>query len=473
MDTSRRCTLLAFALVVSMVLPSVAGNIDNTDIDPVEDYQPQPREYPNDWTHRPVLEVFTSLSCGPCMANSEPQVNTLYEEYVSEPGVPFTIVTFHQTNGGAGDDSTVNQDSKDRYNHYSPVGTPDGEIDGGWIQSQDYPESLAEAGQRSVKPANLNITQKWDGDQLVISSNIEYLGSSWSPDPTDPLGSGQDLVDGDVLNYELYFFVVEHQVVAYSSEEGAIVTTPFVSRATLGPYGGSLDAGEVIEHRDGWTVFTEQQHPNDGVVSLEPRIVPGNIEIVAVLYDTDDESKSPSGANPKAGVSRAINSATPRSTAFDAGNTLPTVAMVEEVSTGSDASITAFFDDEDGITTAVVMYNTVSANHTGDWGIAPMAISGSEICDEAGVCYAYGDASGDATIPVTDGDSLYYQVVFSDGKENFNTDEVRAFAGGSPVAGDVDGFSWVLWGGIFLLGILLSTAFAVWGSMPYKGSYFD
>jgi hypothetical protein len=147
--------------------------------------------------------------------------------------------------------------------------------------------------------------------------------------------------------------------------------------------------------------------------------------------------------------------------------------MVEEVSTGSDASITAFFDDEDGITTAVVMYNTVSANHTGDWGIAPMAISGSEICDEAGVCYAYGDASGDATIPVTDGDSLYYQVVFSDGKENFNTDEVRAFAGGSPVAGDVDGFSWVLWGGIFLLGILLSTAFAVWGSMPYKGSYFD
>ncbi|MCS5525660.1 MAG: hypothetical protein NZ737_01110, partial [Candidatus Poseidoniaceae archaeon] len=97
MDPSRRCAFLAFALVVSMILPSVAGTIDNPDIDPVEDYQPQPREYPNDWTHRPVLEVFTSLSCPPCMSNSEPQVISLYEEYTGTEGVPFTIITFHQT----------------------------------------------------------------------------------------------------------------------------------------------------------------------------------------------------------------------------------------------------------------------------------------------------------------------------------------------------------------------------------------
>ena len=152
---------------------------------------------------------------------------------------------------------------------------------------------------------------------LVISAARAYLFNQLLSERLNSK-NWDTYVDGDVLNYELYFFVVEHQVVAYSSEEGAVVTTPFVSRATLGPYGGSLDAGEVVEHRDGWSVFTEQQHPNDGVVELDPRIIPGNIEIVAVLYDTDDESKSPSGANPKAGVSRAINSATPRSTAFDA-----------------------------------------------------------------------------------------------------------------------------------------------------------
>ena len=457
-----------------MVLPTVAGGLESSEIQNEEDYVPQPRNYPNDWTHRPVLEVFTSLSCAPCMSNSEPQVISLYDEYMSNEGVPFTIVTFHQTNGGDGSDPLVNQDAKDRYNYYSPLGTPDGEIDGGWIQSnEDYSGNLASAGQRDVKPANLNITQKWDGNQLVISSNVEYIGSSWSPDPSDPVGSGQDLLDGDVLNYELYFFVVEHQVVAYSSEEEKPVVTPFVSRATLGPYSGTLEAGEVIEHRDGWEVFTEQQHPNDGVVELDPRIIPGNIEVVAVLYDTDDESKSPSGANPKAGLSRAINSATPRSTAFDAGNSLPTVAMVEEVSTGNEASITAFFDDEDGITTAVVMHNTVSANHTGDWEITPMAISGSEICDEEGVCYAYGDASGATTIPVSEGEPLFYQVVFSDGKENFNTDEVRAFAGGSPVSGAIEETNWLMWGGIFVLGTLLSLAFVVWGRMPYNGTYFD
>ena len=39
----------------------------------------EPRDYPNGWTHRPVVEVFTSLSCAPCMSNSEPQVIAMHE----------------------------------------------------------------------------------------------------------------------------------------------------------------------------------------------------------------------------------------------------------------------------------------------------------------------------------------------------------------------------------------------------------
>ena len=98
----------------------------------------EPRDYPNGWTHRPVVEVFTSLSCAPCMSNSEPQVIAMHESLKQDNSQPYTIVTFHQTNGGAGDDPTASQEAKDRYNYYSPIGTPDGEIDGGYTVSYTH-----------------------------------------------------------------------------------------------------------------------------------------------------------------------------------------------------------------------------------------------------------------------------------------------------------------------------------------------
>ena len=436
-----------------------------------------PREYPNGWTHRPVVEVFTSLSCPPCMSNSEPQVISMYETLKEDNSQPFTIVTFHQTNGGAGDDPTASQEAKDRYGYYSPIGTPDGEIDGGYIQSQDLLASAEEAGQRDVAPTTLNVTQTYNGEgAFTVTATLAYLGEGFNPDFTDPTGIPQDLIDGDTLDYEVQLFMIEHDVYAFSSEHAGMVVTPMVYRGNAGqPATGSLEAGEEAVIMAEWAIPSEIEHPSGhatpGVQPMDPMVIPGNVEVVAVVYDQNDEAKS-SSPNPKQGLIRAINSATPRSTAYDAENEMPTVAMVEETTSNGNANIMAFFDDEDGIGTASVFYNYESANYTGEWFSQNLEIQGSEICDEEGVCYAYGDATGIGSIPAVEGKAIFYQLAFADGKQNYNTHEVQAFAGGSIVAPAAAGFNFVLIGAISLI-VLACGAFTIWARMPYTGTYFD
>ena len=92
----------------------------------------EPDEYPNGWTHRPIMEQFTSLGCPPCMG-IDPDVAKLWKEFREDPAQPVTFVSFHQINGGS-DDEFASQQAKDRYNHYSVQGTPDAQFDGGYIE---------------------------------------------------------------------------------------------------------------------------------------------------------------------------------------------------------------------------------------------------------------------------------------------------------------------------------------------------
>ena len=471
--------MVAIMLVTMVGAPLVSSG------DPIEDTSriveeittSEPRDYPNGWTHRPVVEVFTSLSCSPCMSNSEPQVIGMHEALKADNSQPYTIVTFHQTNGGDGDDPTASQEAKDRYSYYSPIGTPDGEIDGGYIQSQDLMSSVEEAGQRDVAPTTLNVTQTYNGEgAFTVTATLTYLGEGFNPDLTDPTGIPQDIVDGDTLDYEIQLFMIEHDVYAFSSQHGGMVVTPMVYRGNAGqPATGSLDAGVEVVVMAEWAIPSEIEHPSGhatpGVQPLDPMVVPGNIEVVAVVYDQNDESKS-SSPNPKQGLIRAINSATPRSTAYDAANEMPTVMQIDETIEDGNANIMAFFDDEDGIGTASVFYNYESSNYTGEWFSQKLEIQGSEICDEEGVCYAYGDATGIGSIPAVEGKAIFYQLVFADGKQNYNTHEVQSFAGGSIVAPAPAGFDYVLIGVISLI-ILACGAFTIWARMPYTGTYFD
>ena len=75
----------------------------------------EPDDYPNGWTHRPIMEQFTSLGCSPCMG-IDPDVAKLWKEFREDPAEPVTFISFHQTNGGTSDDEFVSQESKDRYN---------------------------------------------------------------------------------------------------------------------------------------------------------------------------------------------------------------------------------------------------------------------------------------------------------------------------------------------------------------------
>jgi thiol-disulfide isomerase/thioredoxin len=135
---------VCFLLVISSIsIPSGASN-EGTD------------EYPNGWTHRPIMEQFTSLGCPPCMG-IDPDVAKLWKEFREEPGQPVTFVSFHQINGGS-DDEFASQEAKDRYNHYSVQGTPDAQFDGGYIEElgggdgtyDTYKDHYFESGERDV-----------------------------------------------------------------------------------------------------------------------------------------------------------------------------------------------------------------------------------------------------------------------------------------------------------------------------------
>ena len=70
---------------------------------PVEATEAEPDDYPNGWTHRPLMEQFTSLGCPPCMS-IEPDVAKLWKEFREDPAEPVTFISFHQTNGAYHDD---------------------------------------------------------------------------------------------------------------------------------------------------------------------------------------------------------------------------------------------------------------------------------------------------------------------------------------------------------------------------------
>ena len=106
---SKRLNLLAIAVCFIFVISSISI--------PTGANNAEPDEYPNGWTHRPLMEQFTSLGCPPCMG-IDPDVAKLWKEFREDPSHPVTFVSFHQINGGS-DDEFASQEAKDRYNHYS------------------------------------------------------------------------------------------------------------------------------------------------------------------------------------------------------------------------------------------------------------------------------------------------------------------------------------------------------------------
>ena len=113
---------VVMAIALSFCSPCSSGFIEETiDFETTN----SDRTYPNDWTHRPFGELFTSLSCVYCMSYADPAMEEVIHDGEMDESNPFNVVVFHQTNGGAGDDPFHTQDSRSRMrDHYGQTGTP-------------------------------------------------------------------------------------------------------------------------------------------------------------------------------------------------------------------------------------------------------------------------------------------------------------------------------------------------------------
>ena len=384
-----------------------------------------PDEYPNGWTHRPLMEQFTSLGCPPCMG-IDPDVAKLWKEFREDPSQPVTFVSFHQINGGS-DDEFASQEAKDRYNHYSVQGTPDAQFDGGYIEElgggdgtyDTYKDHYYECGEREVKPTELRVWQEFREDRFVFTVNLTYLGEGGIRLPTDP----------DQLDSSVYLFVVEDDIMAWSSVEDKEVMTHNVYRETaLHNAQVELLPGETWSNEVEWiipdTIMYPSGHedhdgnPQEGEHPILTPINPAKISVVAVVYDNDDTSRTTSSGKTgnAADTPRAANSATPESTAYDEQNEPPKVASIDENLNGNVAEVSAVLEDEDGIGSAYVIYNFHNGSYDdGAWGVLPMDI------DENNVATASIDFNG--------GDPVWYRILLVDGKQGFAASEVKQFEG--------------------------------------------
>jgi len=485
---------VVMAIALSFCSPCSSGFIEET-----IDYETtnSDRSYPNDWTHRPFGELFTSLSCVYCMNYADPAMEKVIHDVDTDESNPYNVVVFHQTNGGAGDDPFHTQDSRSRMrDHYGQTGTPNAQFDGnyryvgggGESNYQDYTTALSESGQREgegndepFKIVDLDIYSEFIGSesegeagQFKLSVDVTYFGQTGGDDgvPTEPddiLGESPD------LNGELIVFMVEDGVPAYSSYLDEIWTNRMVFRE----YGiesevFTLAQDESTTFNAVWKVPTTQLD-GDGVDGdIKIPINPGRIIPIAVVFDTDDTDSGndqDSNGDDTYPTPRSIQSATPQSTKYDnPERDVPEITKKTEIYLDEGAEIQANFDADEGIGAAFVVYNYESSNYTGEWMTDEMKIDGEEVCDENGVCYAYSGATGTSLIPYSGDSEIYYQVIFSDGNKTSSRTDVLVFVGadgGTPPSegGELP----IMMIGIGTLILAALTGFVYWARKPASG----
>ncbi len=389
------------------------------------------------------MELFTGLGCTYCQNGPDQAADTLFKEALDEPSQPYNIVVFHQNNV-AGDDDLTTPESQERYEDNFVSSTPNAQFDGGFRQAsggedgeeanyQTYSQNLADCYTRyedntlnpldnNFKFVNLYITQEFSGDGYRVSVKVEYLGSA-----SDRPSLGVLPINSPDLSGSLYVYMTEDNVTAWSSERngGEMVDNNAAFRGNA-----IKDEQFTLARDETFEIMAEWQFPEDPVIPIKP----GDITAVAVVYDLDDTSSGRSDGGNPASIPRAIQSANPKSTAYDLENDIPTVGDIEFTYDG-EAQISAKFDDEDGISKAYILYNTEAINST-NWEYMEMEITGEELCDESGACYAFTDSEGTASIPMNKGEKLYYKLLIYDGNFTEGKSELLTYtaAGSAEVA---------------------------------------
>jgi hypothetical protein len=372
---------------------------------------------PAGYIHRPSIEFFTGLSCPSCMAGPHPDMERLWNGSGYDPKQDFTYVSFHELNGGGVDDLNF-QDSTDRMRYYQPgvSGTPDSEFDGGYIelggmtggtlnydtaktavsdcqgrdQTKIDPRHPIQSMRNGFKFVKLGVRQMFDGkDGFAVMASVEYLGTT-------------AFVDTKALNGQLYVFMVEDNVTCYSTNTKQDELNHNVFRGyAFQAETFSLSSGQSKQFSTTWTI-----------PDMKVPIKPADMSCVAVVYDADDTTSQPGTQGNPNRVPRAIQSATPLSTAYDNQLPVPNIGSVKLTRNGDKVRLSASFDAPKGVAVAYALYNTEAANAT-NWSVAQFNLSGAEC--EGDTCAVFENATGTVSLNAPADKQLYVTVLMYDG----------------------------------------------------------
>ena len=486
---------MAMLIALSFCAPVSSGLAD--EIYEIETKDSE-RTYPNDWTHRPFVELFSSLSCVYCMTYADPAMDQVIHDVEGDESNPYNVIVFHQTNGGAGDDPFHTEQSKSRMSdHYGQTGTPNAQFDGNYRyvggggdeNYQDYIQALDDSGPREgegndepFKIVDLDIYSEFIGSeaegeagQFKITVDIVYHGQTGGDDglPTEP----DDLLGEDPdLNGELFVFMVEDGIPAYSSFLDSIWNNRMVFREyAIEDEEFTLEEGDAATFSAVWKVPTTQTD-GDGITGdIKIPINPGRMVPIAVVFDRDDTDSGndqDSNGDDTYPTPRSIQSATPQSTLYDnPDRNVPEIITKTEKFLDDGAEIQTTFDADEGIGNSYVVYNYESSNFTGEWITDEMKIEGEEVCDEeTGICYAYAGATGTSVIPYSEDEPIYYQILFVDGNKTSSKTEVMQFIGsdgGAPPTTEKELPIFLIGGGALLIAAI--AGFVSWARRPSSG----
>ncbi|HJP43621.1 MAG TPA: hypothetical protein QF608_01780 [Candidatus Poseidoniia archaeon] len=481
----RSFSILLLALLL-MAVPAVTTATPDTVATVSAD-----REYPNGWTHRPLVELFTSLSCVFCMSYADPAMDEVLHDIEGDSSVPYHIVYFHQPNGGAGDDPFHTEDSNARMrDHYGQTGTPNAQFDGNYRYEgggsesnyDDYKAELEDSGPRDgddgedFKIVDLDIYSEFIGSStegevgtFKVRVDMTYHGLAGPESWEQQAGLEDTNLDGT-----LYVFMVEDDVTAWSSylEQDWVNMRVFRGYAIEGEE-FTLQKDEAATYEAVWKVPTTQVDADGVEGPIKIPINPGRITPIAAVFDRDDTESGGKNDDPSDDTyptPRSIQSASPQSTIYDnPERDVPEIDRQRELFTEAGAQLEVEFEAEEGIGTSFAVYNYDSQDYTGEWQVAELKIEGEEVCDDDGVCYAYADATGTATLPYQSDDNIYYQVLYVDGNGTSGRSDVQMFVGsdggGRPVVTD-GALPWLLISGAATGGLLGGTLFVVWARRP-------
>ena len=437
-------------------------------------------EHPYGWTHRPVLEHFTGLSCPPCMSGAHPDATRLWQEEGYLEGNPWNYIEFHELNGG-GEDDLMTDESRDRMKYYQPgvSGTPSLDADGGYVEmggshsanapSANYEEmksALKDSGERDqIKMINLKVASIYDGQRFSVRVDIEYVENNEAFDP-----SSMELPD-DTLNGRLHIFMVEDHVTAWSTVEDSYVSMHNVFREyALEGKDFELQPGESLNE-----IYADWEIPTtifrDGIEEpIRVPINPANVFPIAVVFDMDDTSSSrgdgsgnEDGGDGNDGSPRVLNSATPEGTAYDEQAEPPTIELGVPTSEGGKVKINAVIEDDGGeLTAALVVYReaTKDSNNSYNWSYKPMTVDGVE-CD-GDIC-TIGSGKSFAVLNLDDSVNVEYSIVAYDGNWTKGSTDVTTVSAMSPE--EAEGLPLLLIGaGVLLLAAV--AGFVYWARRP-------